>query len=212
MFAAYQIIASVTWSLELTFPEPYNSVQLFLSNIMDFSLAGILPIQCLVGFRYHTHILIVTLCPLAVILPLTAAYWRSPNPRYLQAALMVSFLTLPTSCTALFRTFHCRSFDDGSAYLFADYSVDCNSEIHQSFKIYSGVMFAVFPIGTPLVYFILLFSARDRLNPQAVDSELAAIRLRSDDSTLIHIRPMYAIYRPSMWWFEIVDITRRIVM
>ena len=125
---------------------------------------------------------------------------------------MVSFLSLPTSSTALFRTFHCKTFDNGENYLIADYSINCDSSAHKGYMLFSGLMFMVFPVGTPLAYFFLLHAARDRINPRAADSEFQAIRMRSEDSTLTHIRPLYAIYRPSMWYFEIVDVSRRIIM
>jgi len=199
---------------------------------MDFSIAGIFPMTCLMGFSYHSHILVVTIFPLVLILGFGSLYLSATQASashkvapptlkagtadkaslYLQAGLMVSFLSLPTSSTALFRTFHCKAFDNGEDYLIADYSINCASAAHQGFMIYSGLMFMVFPIGTPLVYFVLLRAARDRINPPAADSEFQAIRMRSEDSTLTHIRPMYAIYRPSMWYFEIIDVCRRIIM
>ena len=111
-FAAYQIVASVSWSLEVSFPQPYQSIQLFLSSFMDFSIAAVLPVQCLTSYSYHTHLLIVTLCPLISILILVAVYLHLKTRRlasykiappttdserknngssvYLQAALMVS--------------------------------------------------------------------------------------------------------------------------
>ena len=138
----------MSWSLEVTFPEPYQTLQAFASVIMDFSIVGLLPIECLVGLSYHSHVLVVTLVPLLLVITCVVAYKITSGTKttpykisaddnisvdgkngekiqfmglssgtYLQAALMVSFLTLPTSSTALFRTFHCKTFDDNSRYL-----------------------------------------------------------------------------------------------
>ena len=128
VFSSYQIIASVSWSLEIIFPEPYQTLQAYLSSVMDLSLSGILPIKCLMRFSYHSHLLIVTLVPLVMIALLVGYAMFFDNQKRSSrsgtcvcTALMVSFLTLPTSSTALFRTFHCRTFEDNSRYLIADY-------------------------------------------------------------------------------------------
>ena len=102
-----------------------------------------------------------------------------------------------------------RLFD---AVLVRRHSINCDTVTHASYERFAGLMFAVFPVGTPIFYFVLLFRARDRINPRGADSEFDAIRMRSDDTTIAHITPLYAIYRPSMWAFEIVDMSRRIVM
>ena len=46
-----------------------------------------------------------------------------------------------------------------------DYSIDCDGTEHKVFSVYAFACVAVFPIGTPLMYFFLLRRERDLLDP-----------------------------------------------
>ena len=46
-----------------------------------------------------------------------------------------------------------------------DYSIDCNTSEHKMYSIYAGVMILVFPFGIPLMYYFLLKSVKDKLDP-----------------------------------------------
>ena len=43
----------------------------------------------------------------------------------------------------------CEGFDDGSSYLKADYSIDCNSTEYSLLFLYAIVMLFIYPFGTP---------------------------------------------------------------
>jgi len=49
----------------------------------------------------------------------------------------------------------------------ADYSIDCDSGEYTIAQMWSGLMIFVYPIGIPLLYFILLFLKRKELNPSS---------------------------------------------
>ena len=68
-----------------------------------------------------------------------------------------------TSSTVL-RTFQCFDLDDGSRYLRADFSIDCDSTAHQLHELYAYVMVLLYPsaqsamwcCGAAVVYGALL--------------------------------------------------------
>lgn len=129
----------------------------------------------------------------------------------LHAALLVLILVVPTTSTALFRTFHCRSYDDGTRYLVADLSIDCDDSRHRMFEAYCGFMILAFPVGVPLIFLYLLNRSRDRINPNA-DTELLSYAQRAADDSLEPLRVLFESYRPSVWYFEVLDLLRRNLM
>ena len=51
-------------------------------------------------------------------------------------------------------------------YLAIDYSVECGSERYNNMAVYAYIMIAVYPIGVPLFFFVLLWRNRYNLNPR----------------------------------------------
>ena len=77
-------------------------------------------------FFGRSHLLLVTLIPSGLIgglfsgaAILSRRGRRDLVNKLLSAALLVSFIMLPTTSTAIFRTFHCKTLDDGTEYLVA---------------------------------------------------------------------------------------------
>ena len=63
---------------------------------------------------------------------------------------------VPVRSAAVFAAFQCEELSDGSRWLRADLSVDCDSGTHSAFQAYAGLMVLLYPIGTPLYYLYLL--------------------------------------------------------
>ena len=77
---------------------------------------------------------------------------------------LILFLIYPSTSAAIFATFQCEPLDDGTSWLRADLSIDCNSPTHNWYVGYASWMVLVFPLGTPLLYYVIL-----RCNKKAVD-------------------------------------------
>jgi len=87
--------------------------------------------------------------------------------------LLLTFLVIVSASSALIQYFKCDSFripeidrHNGikkERYLFADYSIDCDSEHYLSMKPFAIVMILVYPIGIPMMYFTMLFQNRETL-------------------------------------------------
>ena len=230
---------SGTRALEMRFPEPFASFHSFIAAIAGLSIAQLLPLSCYVEYSHHSHLLVMTLVPLALVAVSLAArvcasqrYRKSvaqhakneeegkqeepPIDRsgvFLAAAFMVLFLSLPASSTTILRTFHCLTFEDGTgSYLYAHLSIDCESDVQRRMEIYAWLMVMVFPVGVPSIYFVSLYRVRDKINPKRATSECMAFALRSTDVSLTPLKPLFLMYRPEFWYFEVVDVVRRIVM
>ena len=90
--------------------------------------------------------------------------WNVRN-HMLELVFAVVFLFYPSCSAADFSAFSCEDFE-GTRYLKADYSIDCDSFKHQAMMIYGGFMIFVYPIGIPLGYACLLWRVRTLLNPK----------------------------------------------
>ena len=115
---------AAVWELETTFPNPFGAFITLLSTVTELSLARIIPLACYLDYNHYSHLVVVTLGPLSLITTFVVSGWvlmrrgcATHSQRCAIAALFVSFLTLPTASTALFRTFQCERLDSGENFL-----------------------------------------------------------------------------------------------
>lgn len=57
------------------------------------------------------------------------------------------------------------SFEDGSSYLRADYSISCHAANRAGWVLYAVVAICVYPIGIPCMYMAVLWRRRKEINP-----------------------------------------------
>ena len=62
----------------------------------------------------------------------------------------------PGNAAAIFATFQCLHLDDGTRWLRADLSINCDGSQHQLMTYYAWLMLAIYPIGVPLYYYATL--------------------------------------------------------
>jgi len=77
--------------------------------------------------------------------------------------------------------------------------------------VYAYFMFLIFCCGMPGGCFVLLLVNRANINPPNV-SEDEALRLREADKSLDFIRFLFRSYRPAYWYWEVLEMMRRIFM
>eukprot|EP00966_Prymnesium_polylepis_P019123 440460-Prymnesium_polylepis.1 len=92
----------------------------------------------------------------------------------------------------IFKTFRCESIEyapgDSRRYLAADVHLSCDSEEYATTRGIALVMVAVWPIGTPLLYALLLWISRDALLTRKPTQLSRAIAFLSDDCISAVIR------------------------
>ena len=114
------------WALETRFPDPFGTFLTWSSTVTEVSLPYLIPLGCVADYGYHQRVLVMTLGPLALIVAcaasgagLSRAGRTHASHKCTSATLLICFLTLPTTSTTLFRTFHCEKLDDGRRFLLA---------------------------------------------------------------------------------------------
>lgn len=89
-------------------------------------------------------------------------------------------------------------------YVKVDTSLDCDSFESQTFIILDG-LFIVIYLGIPLLWLLLLCRRQADLNPSTLDLRLKYY-LRDRQAALNPIRFLFDVYRPQLYFFEVVEM------
>jgi len=228
VWSNYQIVHSVTWSLDVEFPSPFKEM---LSALSFFSF-DFISLDCIVGNSdYFVTVYIWSVLPFLVALCIFVCYcinvavviYQSDDTesdedfnvrvnelkvKFAYYVLLLTYIVLPTVSLKQFQGLDCFSLAGGS-YLRTDTSVNCDSNEFEAFRAIDILLIMVY-MSTPLIWFGILYSVRHRLNPKTKDRRLARF-LRSEDSGLVSIKFLFEPYRPQYYFFEVVEIYRRVV-
>lgn len=221
--AARVVVHTFSWSLPLSsckfdaiagdvYPELYKTFISNLSPIM-LDLEFIFSYSCLITNDFYGRLVFATITPLLVVVVLAGSYFigqfrnrcsesamRQLRHKHQAALLYVAFLVYSPVSYSIFKTFGCDELDDENTYLRADYSLSCSTSRHSWYEAYALIMVGVYPVGIAAVFAWLLFLYRRDLT-------------RSDRETLAHLTPlrgMWAPYKPSLYYYEVVECGRRI--
>ena len=238
LWTNFQILISIPWTLDVAFPEPFNRLLDLLSFIrLDF--LDTISASCVnESFAvYSNHVLFTSLIPLGLAAVIALIYAirivligrSTPEDdatrtstgtasaqhvmtQHATAFLLLTYLVLPSVSMTQFRGLNCVEFESGHAYLRVDTSVWCDTESDD----YNTLLGADVPLiilyqSIPILYAVLLFKSRRRLDP-GFRNELAARRKRGRDKALAPLRFLFEDYVCGQWGFEIFDMWRRIAM
>ena len=163
-----------------TYPDPAKALAGFL-GVTNLQIFRFVPLGCLLhGAGFYTKLLLKTLGPIMIILlmcmwPLSAIALRTPYEEDARTTarlgLLFLELVLPSVSTTIIETFVCQDFDDGS-FLRAQLTLQCNASANRKYWVsYASVMLIIYPIGVPLLMFVLL-----RANHSAVRSLMQTMK------------------------------------
>ena len=194
------------------YPELY---QKFVSklNLVNLDLDFVLAYSCLFTNDFYDHLLFATITPFLALVFLAGSYFigkkRNSSSesamlevrhKHQAAVLYVALLVYSPVSYRIFQTFGCDELDDGESYLLVDYSLSCLTARHRWYEVYAFIMVGVYPIGIAAALAGLLFwHRRDLVKPGR--------------GTMLHLKPsngLWAAYRPSQYFYEVVECCRRI--
>jgi hypothetical protein len=233
----FQILTQYISVTGLRVPLLYREFLRWLEAInIDFS--WLLSVGCVVQVSFYQRLLLNTIAPFgcaailcctysivryrnkvqAVIAP-TVSFNRQSHAlrnsksqqslaKHALAFLAMTFLIYSTVSTVIFQTFACDVIPNGGSYLRADYSVSCTTRTHTVYRIYSGVMILVYPIGIPALYAYLLWQQRKQLH---ISTDLPS-QLRNRDLSLRKTRFLWQTYKPALYYWEVVECVRRLLL
>ena len=221
VWVTYQIISQSDWATHTAYPPPFAYSNAVLS-LVELDVAALSGFACTLDLDALDRMALAAAAPTLLVMCLGAAALclarrgGVARRRLSFLALLVLFATLPTASTPALRTFACRKFDDGISVLEADYSVSCKSRRYSYFRCLAALVVVAWPLGVPLSIFLALYRVRHRLDPtshamDALEADALA-RARSSDDDLRMTAFLWASYRPSMYFWECVDMFRRILL
>jgi len=224
-WANYQIIQSVAWNLDLQWPSPFKEMLTYLS-FFSFDLFSL---ECFFEHSdYFLTVYIWSTAPLIFAALLVLGHkLRSTFSRTVGESetltfrlLLLCYLVLPPVTLKQLQAFDCVNIAGGD-YLRIDTSVDCHSREFQSFTTVNGFFLALY-LATPLLWFLLLFRQRKKLNPlitacgddynahpqEALERTLTA---RDGDASLRPLRFLFSSYQPTYYHIECLEMYRRVL-
>lgn len=196
------------------YPEEYERFLSYLS-FFQFDIGMMISYSCLFSPDFYGRLMLATVTPLAVVASLAGAYFatkivynssnrqmRAVRSKLLSAGLFFIFFVYASVSYTIFQTFLCDPLDDGEVYLQADYSLTCSTKRHNVYINYAIAMIVVYPIGIPALFFWWLFRNRTYLK-------------MPDRQAVAHLQPFCSVwgtYRPSRYYYEVVECCRRIAL
>ena len=122
----------------------------------------------------------------------TAAVVSAGFRQALPLTLLVTFLLVPATSTRVFKTFLCDPIEYGDGekrrYLVDDLELECDTEEYTHARDTAIVIILIWPVGVPLLYFLLLWASRDAL--------VSGVPTALSRSTAF----LSADYKTKAWW------------
>ena len=127
--------------------------------------------------------------------------------------LLLTFCVLIGTSSSVMHFFKCHEFvlpggENSEMYLYKDYSIDCNSNRYQKMVPFAITMIIIYPIGIPLLYFVLLWEHRRVLSNEEKMKEEAEDHF----PTTGHILFLVEAYKYECYWFELLECVRRLLL
>lgn len=234
-------------------PDPYGGFLDGLS-VMALDIVQVLPFNCASteSFGHFEGLVMVTLFPIAVLLlgaaGLLVAFKlfesKMEKRHKLTLFLQALMLMLPAISRHIFQSFRCEPYDLGDSKFFllaSDHEIDCtdgHADRYNMIVCYALFMVLIYPLGTPLAFFLLLAKFRHRLDPKGVaEAQVIAKRSQQEEEArtkgwaltedtgkfdkalskaatkdLFEKEPItcFALpYKPRFWYFEVYVMFRR---
>jgi hypothetical protein len=130
--------------------------------------------------------------------------------------LVMTFLVYSTVSTTVFQSFSCDSVTNvggyTTSYLRADYSILCTTSEHTAYRVYAVFMMCIYPLGIPALYALLLWRNKHKLRSTGSSDASVHMLNRHSDSTLRSTRFLWQSYTPNMYYWEVVECMRRLLL
>lgn len=223
-----QIVGSVSWSTSVEWPQPFRAFASLL-NVAMLDVFTVLPISCAApAYSFYDTVISSALVPMAVIAILLVgvtvhADWNELNPKIRRSrceyiVIMVAYVVLPSVSLTMFRLFLCEPFEDGKSFLIADLELQCYTSKWASVAVFAGFMIALYPVGIPLCFLVLLQRNRKAIvaHMQAKSSfiidDQVGHTLKKLPPSIAPFEFLFWSYRAECFRAEVYECVRRLVL
>lgn len=173
-------------------------------------------IGCVASLNYYQKAVIVGCTPIAILLLLLGFFYlplwihnnvdslqeqlakqqrhNHLNRQFVKLVLFTVFLLYPFVSKTVLGVFNCIEVD-GTSYLLADLSLLCFDDNWNSYAVVCGIFVAMYPVGIPVSYLLLLRKADLR-----------------DAATTFMLGFLYEAYTTLCFYWEVVDMLHKLVL
>jgi hypothetical protein len=211
----FQVVLLLPVVFLVSYPTSYIQ---FLSvfEALNINVVEIFQLGCVPSWDFHASVIFVCMLPLCIGMLFAAGAMSVshcvPNRKrrtklyghIVYWFLMLLYCVYPSLTYFVFQVFQCETFDNGSKLLRADYSIDCDADVHSNYVVFAGCMIVLYPLGVPLLYLATLWQHKKEVS----DAQLR----ESTYAKSKHLAFFYADYRAEFWWWEIVVLVKKLLL
>ena len=223
--------ASIVTGVKIDYPEPARTIIRVIS-VFSMQFLNYAPPECVnEGATFYDKLLIMTIFQILVP-PVIAVYFgrikqdASWKQKTLVATLLFFEFFLSATTTVIFKSLDCITYA-GEEFLKVELTIACDSgsnPARMAWVVYAWIMVFVYPIGVPLLQFILLWRMRKPIQnvmaqvkerTEATGNPCSAAEFidENDDTTRL-VRAsacLFEKYDPESWWFGVLAIYIRLL-
>ena len=140
---------------------------------------------------------------------------------YVAGVVFVWFFVFPACSATALAFWRCEGgWGDGHTYLLADLKLRCGGARYATHQIFAALMVVVWPVGTPLLFFGLMYRVRYRVNPYGAYIEKmdkAEFNARTKvvteaDLVVEQYKMLWLAYKYELWHFEVAVVVQRLLL
>lgn len=221
LVVVWQILVVFPEIVNVTYPDKYSTLLKWMKTFMTFFSFNLdfLSSSCIFpSLNHYSKLLATTIIPIVLFFIMVGTYLlsrkingisedslRATWSRHVSVGLVITFLIFTSTSTVIFKTFVCDTdVFPARGFLRSDYSIECFTLTHTLYRIYSGVMIIVYPLGIPFLYFVLLYKNKNAL---LRDND----ERKKNDKVTPYIF-LWKDFRPNVYFFEVIECMRRILL
>jgi len=240
LWTNYQIIQSVSWSLDVSLPWPFSK----MVGGMSFISFDFLTLKCFES-NYLLSVILWSIFPILVVIINFFVYtvrisrlhglsvWNSFKSslnhkeismsrkrqsidilrQHMSLFILWSYLVVPPVTRKQLEALDCVEVSN-KLYVRTETQVSCQTKSYHLFE-FGDILFVCIYLSVPLIWLMMLFKQRDKIRAKAesVQQEVdKSMILRNEHKAeLAPLRLLFDVYRPSLYFFEALEIYRRIL-
>lgn len=216
MVGFFQVATIISFQGDVSWPK-YFGAFISIFNVFNFDFLPWQTLGCATNITFFGKALIAGLLPLIVLLLLTCFYYipvlfwdqrrmdvqlsleqrRAGSKRqFVRLLLLTVFLLYPYVSRMVLSVYNCSNID-GELFLIADFSLHCGTPLWSSYAGGMAIFILLYPIGIPLVYFMILRSHR------------ADFR---DPGVILQFGFLFEPYTDNRWFWELLDMGHKLLL
>lgn len=153
--------------------------------------------------------------------------------RSIRGLIVLAYIILPSLTSIIFNTFKCIDVDPlhqsssvVESFLVSDLTINCTDAIYYNFRWWAVVMVIIYPVGITASFWFLLNQCRIEIVNRVDITRIhhsKGVKVRSEsqdrkdkpptlDRLVKHIGFLYQSYKPEFWYWEIIEVFRRLML